>query len=217
MSETYGLPQSLIPSMTQTLRAMKRLELGVYNCVASAVHDAQFVEQVAACRARWPLLANVRCGAWYVERPSGVCAFKSTDGHSGNWSFSTVRLNLHTAAEARRAGGCVIADATRRGKVFPDAMSKTIPIWAAVLNRAARALGLVEGGEEEDGDGTRPEHDLRLPPWIPASEREQILPKIDAWVTDLRGVCCEETLRQCLPRKPLRCYWIAQQASEAAS
>lgn len=32
-------------------------------------------------------------------------------------------------------------DSTRKGKRFPDSMSKTIPIWACVLNRAiARRL-----------------------------------------------------------------------------
>lgn len=30
----------------------------------------------------------------------------------------------------------MIVDSTRRGKRFPDSMSKTIPIWTCVLNRA---------------------------------------------------------------------------------
>lgn len=33
-------------------------------------------------------------------------------------------------------GGCMIVDSTRKGKRFPDSMSKTIPIWTCVLNRA---------------------------------------------------------------------------------
>lgn len=33
-------------------------------------------------------------------------------------------------------GGCIIVDSTRRGKRFPDSMSKTIPIWTCVLNRS---------------------------------------------------------------------------------
>lgn len=33
-------------------------------------------------------------------------------------------------------GGCMVVDSTRRGKRFPDSMSKTIPIWTCVLNRA---------------------------------------------------------------------------------
>ena len=35
-------------------------------------------------------------------------------------------------------GGCFIVDSTRKGKRFPDSMSKTIPIWTCVLNRAIR-------------------------------------------------------------------------------
>lgn len=31
-------------------------------------------------------------------------------------------------------GGCIIVDSTRKGKRFPDSMSKTIPIWTCVLN-----------------------------------------------------------------------------------
>lgn len=30
----------------------------------------------------------------------------------------------------------IIVDSTRRGKRFPDALSKTIPIWCSVINRA---------------------------------------------------------------------------------
>lgn len=37
-------------------------------------------------------------------------------------------------------GGCIIVDATRKGKRFPDSMSKTIPIWTCVLNRAIQAF-----------------------------------------------------------------------------
>lgn len=37
---------------------------------------------------------------------------------------------------AGQKGGCIIVDSTRKGKRFPDSMSKTIPIWTCVLNRA---------------------------------------------------------------------------------
>ena len=49
--------------------------------------------------------------------PVATCYFKSTDGHNNNWSFSTVRLNLHVAEAAAAAGGALLVDATRRGKV----------------------------------------------------------------------------------------------------
>ncbi len=198
---------------------------------------------------------------WYVSPPLGAtCYFKSTDGHNNNWSFSTVRLNLSTAEAAAAAGGCVIVDATRRGKVgslrgfvawagnaiermkarqllaklfqaascgllvrspprraccltcpswalppalqrFPDAMSKTIPMWCAVLNRAvhrlrqqaaapaaaphaaaAVAAGAVPGAAPWDCK-------LHLPPWVSDVERNSIQQRLDGWVDDLFGVC----------------------------
>jgi hypothetical protein len=108
-----------VPSFTQVLRAVKRQEHGLFNCIASVVHDATFVASVARACPGLPLLANLRCGLWYCRRPDATCYFKSTDGHAGQWAFSTTRLNLHVASRAARAGGVVIVDATRRGKTFP--------------------------------------------------------------------------------------------------
>jgi tRNA A64-2'-O-ribosylphosphate transferase len=153
-------------SMTAVLRALKREECSLYNCVASIVDDALFVQQArqgacstaatAAARVQYgrvrpyrfhpsihtapaapvpdprapppvqvaarfpslPLFPNLRCGVWYVRPPiADSCYFKSTDGHNGNWSFSTIRLNLNLAQAAAQAGGCLIVDATKRGKV----------------------------------------------------------------------------------------------------
>ncbi|EEB87716.1 hypothetical protein MPER_14838, partial [Moniliophthora perniciosa FA553] len=33
-------------------------------------------------------------------------------------------------------GGLVLVDSTRAGKRIPDALSKTVPIWCAVINAA---------------------------------------------------------------------------------
>lgn len=108
------------PSITQVLRAVKRKEHGIFNCIASIIYDNKFIVQVSDNFASFPLLANLRAGAWYAgPRPSATCYFKSTDGHSGEWSFSTVRINLHVARLAARHGGVCIVDATRRGKTFP--------------------------------------------------------------------------------------------------
>lgn len=30
---------------------------------------------------------------------------------------------------------CAVVDSTKRGKRYPDALAKTIPIWCAVMNR----------------------------------------------------------------------------------
>ncbi|OTA01554.1 hypothetical protein A9Z42_0018730 [Trichoderma parareesei] len=44
-----------------------------------------------------PLVANERCGSWYIPpgKKDGSAYFKSTDGHERAWKFSTRRLNLH--------------------------------------------------------------------------------------------------------------------------
>lgn len=75
--------------------------------------------QVANLRPKLPVIANLRCGAWYVPRPDATCYYKSTDGHSGVWAFSLTRLNWHVALLAAEKGGAYIVDATRRGKTFP--------------------------------------------------------------------------------------------------
>lgn len=124
------------PSANKVLRHLKRQEQGLYNCVASVVADAAFVQEMAALHPELPVVANLRCGAWYVPRPDATCYFKSMDGHMGQWAFSLARLNWHLALLAASRDGCFIVDATRRGKTFPDALTKTIPIWAAALNSA---------------------------------------------------------------------------------
>jgi hypothetical protein len=95
------------------------------------------------------MIANERCGRWYISsgRYHSSAYFKSTDGHYGNWSFSTRRLNLDLLKTIVKHGGylvlmteinlrAILVDSTRRGKRMPDALSKTVPIWCAVLNRA---------------------------------------------------------------------------------
>ena len=126
-------------SITQVLRAVKRQEHGLFNCVASSVADAAWVREVADEFPGFPLVANLRCGGWYVPRPAAgeTCYFKSTDGHSGEWSFSPVRLNLHIAAMAAREGGVCIVDATRRGKSFPVRENRHRQLGVPVGNQAS--------------------------------------------------------------------------------
>jgi len=88
--------------------------------------------------------------------------FKSTDGHYNGWSFNLRRPNLHILPLIIRHDGYVhwsiielnpmvsqrttltsfsrliIVDSTRSGKRIPDALSKTVPIWCAVVNEATR-------------------------------------------------------------------------------
>ncbi|CAN0417300.1 unnamed protein product, partial [Ectocarpus sp. 13 AM-2016] len=67
-----------------------------------------------------------RNGLWYGKEWDGTCYFKSTDGHSRRWAFSYTRLNIHLAAAAAAAGGCIVVDSTRAGKRFPDSFTATV-------------------------------------------------------------------------------------------
>lgn len=94
-------------SVRDTLGELKRSNLTIKNRLQSIYADAQFVQLVARAYGL-PLVANERCGSWYI--PAAHCArdeeegiyikegsvyFKSTDGHFGQWAFSLRRLNLH--------------------------------------------------------------------------------------------------------------------------
>ena len=82
-------------NFSQTLISLKRSRLSIRNRLSSIIADSQFVQRVAKCNTL-PLVANERCGSWYIppEMKVGSVYFKSTDGHSGQWCFSTRRLNL---------------------------------------------------------------------------------------------------------------------------
>uniref|UniRef100_A0A7S3XDB8 Initiator tRNA phosphoribosyl transferase n=1 Tax=Picocystis salinarum TaxID=88271 RepID=A0A7S3XDB8_9CHLO len=192
-------------------RAIKKQELSLYNCLKSIDEDLRFVEEVRQWYKGIPVLANLRCGLWYAPKPEGTCYFKSTDGHNNNWSFSLSRLNLNVAKVAAQKGGCIIVDATRKGKKFPDAMNKTIPIWTTVLNRAIR---LRRESHELPGNAhpqSRWDTALHLPLWVSDVERSAIEGRMDCWVQNLIQVAKEELLDLSdALQKPLRPLWISQ-------
>ncbi|KAJ5573908.1 uncharacterized protein N7459_008335 [Penicillium hispanicum] len=183
-------------SISQTLSSLRRSALSVSNRLQSIETDAAFVREVSE-HYDLPLVANERCGSWYIppDEKAGSAYFKSTDGHTGQWDFSFRRLNLQLLPLAREHGGCVIVDSTRRGKLMPDALSKTIPIWSAVLNRA---LFPTETSY----------HPVQLPPkYLGASEESQIENRIDVFVSSLKALKLDlDHLRQQLG-KPIRVAW----------
>lgn len=61
----------------------------------------------------------------------------------GQWAFSLRRLNLQVLDFVAERGGVVLVDSTRRGKSMPDALSKTVPVWCAVVNRVVFGEGRV--------------------------------------------------------------------------
>jgi tRNA A64-2'-O-ribosylphosphate transferase len=83
-------------NFSKILGELKRTNLSITNRLRSITEDAEFVQRVSALYGL-PLVANERCGSWYVEPASKAASayFKSTDGHTGQWKFSTRRLNIH--------------------------------------------------------------------------------------------------------------------------
>ncbi|KAG6209905.1 hypothetical protein E4U35_006337 [Claviceps purpurea] len=196
------------PSLSSLLSSLKRSTLSIHNRLTSIHSDAQFVLRAAsspslrgrASKPR-PLVANQRCGSWYVppgKTPQRACAyFKSTDGHERAWKCSTRRLNMHLVDMIEEHDGIIIVDSTRRGKRMPDALSTTIPIWCTVLNNLLL-----------------PSHPLSsqlfLPPHLMASTHAQIMALIPGFVQALRDLKLEA-----LPvlTKPLRPFWVTQESS----
>ncbi|KAF3770802.1 initiator tRNA phosphoribosyl transferase [Cryphonectria parasitica EP155] len=192
-------------NINRILGDLKRSNLSITNRLRSVQQDADFVDEVAAAfgGGRRPLIANERCGSWYI-RPGakgGSAYFKSTDGHTGQWRFSTRRLNLHLLPIIERCDGIIIVDSTRRGKRMPDALSKTIPIWCCVLNRALFP--------------DQPEfHNLYVPPnAVSDSEKSQALARIPEGLAafkelnlDLDSLCAQIS-------KPLRPTWVTQETA----
>lgn len=82
-------------SLSNTLSSLKRSALSITNRLQSITSDSKFVCDVADAYGL-PLVANERCGSWYIppKRKRESVYFKSTDGHTGEWGFSTRRVNL---------------------------------------------------------------------------------------------------------------------------
>ncbi|EPY53246.1 initiator methionine tRNA 2'-O-ribosyl phosphate transferase [Schizosaccharomyces cryophilus OY26] len=121
------------------------------------------------------------------------------DGHTGQWSFSTRRLNLHLLDVLHTYGGIVLVDSTRRGKRMPDALSKTVPIWIATLNKCVF-------------ERLRP-HDLKnrqlvfFPPYLPETERSAMSQKLDGFVDLLMNSGINLEFISSKLQKPMRPLW----------
>ncbi|KAF6767132.1 Initiator tRNA phosphoribosyl transferase [Kalmanozyma brasiliensis GHG001] len=160
---------------------IKRESRHIYNKLHSIAQDAAFIRKVHSFFPSLLLTANLRCGAWYTDPriTSAVSYFKSTDGHTHQWGFSLKRSNLYLVPSIVDAGGAIVVDSTRRGKSMPDALSKTIPIWCTVLNRASNR----KYGSPAHGLGG---YALVTPSWmIPPTEHDQIEARIDGFVDTL--------------------------------
>lgn len=97
---------SAATAIPTTLTQLKRANLSITNRLHSIASDASFVQRTAAVLGL-PLIANERCGSWYIpstSKKAGSAYFKSTDGHHGQWSFSLRRLNLQVLDVVAKEG-----------------------------------------------------------------------------------------------------------------
>ncbi|CAD6439917.1 8e9907bd-18a3-46cf-b78b-239872a1a82e [Sclerotinia trifoliorum] len=188
-------------NFSKTLGEIKRATLSIHNRLRSILEDAEFAESVANAYDR-PLVANERCGSWYIDpnKKGGSAYFKSTDGHTGVWKFSSRRLNLHLLEIIGDNDGCIIVDSTRRGKRMPDALSKTIPIWCCVLNRVFFPSNPTA-------------HKLYAPPQVVSdSEHAQMTNLLPQFVQAFQALNLPiETFRGKL-RKPIRPIWVTPES-----
>ncbi|KAI9511458.1 initiator tRNA phosphoribosyl transferase [Russula earlei] len=187
-------------SELSALAHIRRESLDIYNRLHSIEADIAFVNEVRVAYPTYPLIPNLRCGAWYTDpaiaHPSVHAYFKSTDGHHGNWAFNLRRPNIHLLPIILAHGGLVLVDSTRAGKRIPDALSKTVPIWCAVINRATYLRSL---------DPSEAAASLHTPPGaVSAHEHAQIAARLDSWAAALADSSYG------LPRltRPLRPLWI---------
>ncbi|ORY87602.1 tRNA A64-2'-O-ribosylphosphate transferase, partial [Protomyces lactucae-debilis] len=185
-----------------SVKAIRLEKKSLYDRLRSVVEDSCFVERVTK-HYKVPLVCNERCGRWYCPDPSSIAAsayFKSTDGHMHQWGFSMRRLNLHLLKLIVQHGSIMIVDSTRRGKRMPDALSKTIPIWAAVLNRCRFLVDKLDAFDVE----------LQTPEvMVSDSENDMIASQIDGWAHSLLETGVDLALLRQLD-KPLRPLWVTQ-------
>ncbi|GAA5866393.1 hypothetical protein JCM1840_001300 [Sporobolomyces johnsonii] len=213
-------PTLVFPQAVDSLQADRgviRSQLrDTYNRLHSIAADADFVEDdVARAYPDFPVIANQRAGAWYVK-PSDDHAhayFKivsSTDGHTNEHHFNLRRANLALLPLIKERKGIVLVDSTRRGKRFPDALSKTLPLWCATLNRARTNL-LPPASDNSSVSVEEWERQGQLftsPQAVGPSEHAQIAAKIETWAKDLATSSYDLTALKALDR-PLRPFFVS--------
>ena len=193
----------------QALRELGRAARTGWHCAASAAVDFEWVATTLSLHAPGaPVFANLRAGAWHVRPPVHECRFKSTDGHAAEPKFCTARLNLHvvTAAASPPAPGAAIVDATRRGKAFPDALSRTVPAWCAVINRVVAAA---RGVSERDAHAAG-WHTLHTPPWVPPSEADALARRVVDWANSLSRSGVDVSGVAAVLSAPLVPLWVSR-------
>ncbi|GAA5992732.1 hypothetical protein JCM5350_004294 [Sporobolomyces pararoseus] len=211
----------VFPQAVDSLQADRGVIRGqlrdTYNRLHSIAADSDFIQD-EVCRAYpdFPAIPNQRAGAWYVKptEKTPFAYFKSTDGHTNEHNFNMRRVNLALLPIIKERKGIILVDSTRRGKRFPDALSKTIPLWCATLNAARQKLLPPDPSNSSvSEDDWRREGTLYTSPQaVGPSEHAQIAKQIEKWATDLASSAYDLTTLKSLDR-PLRPYFVSPSSS----
>lgn len=199
MSDSVEMSE-LLPNQYSLHTLQRRLHSTQFSCLnhlLSIQLDADslvvLIDYVSNHVYQLPVICNLRNGAWYYRSPSGYSYFKSTDGHDGTWNFNLTRINLNIALMIAKNNGGIIIDSTRRGKVFPDSLRTTVPVWIAVLNNIVLHDNKVE-----------------LPVFMHESMQQDIHSKLDAIIDSIPAKIKEiiiNTLRDTFTR-PMQPIWV---------
>jgi tRNA A64-2'-O-ribosylphosphate transferase len=95
---TRQTPQVCPRKPTQVTKQLKRQRASLYNCVCSIVDDAVFVEELSELWPGVPLIANLRCGAWYVPPHFPSSASTTAAVTAAAWPTSSASETLPVAA-----------------------------------------------------------------------------------------------------------------------
>jgi len=164
----------------------------ISNRLKSIYYDSNTVDNLCKMITNVELVANLRCGIWYCkDQCVNTCYFKSTDGHNNQWDFNLRRLNINLLELAYKNNSVIVVDSTtNHRKVYPDALSKTLPIWVYIMNMYIDKLL---------DNKTKEIHNIRLPRFISENERTGLLEclqkKSENWILELMKYVDETTTK----------------------
>lgn len=194
-------------SYNTIIKDLRRDAYSIKARLQSIIYDNRFVSTFD----NYALVANERCGVWYLQphQMHGSVYFKSTDGHTGQWKFSLRRLNFQLLPILARKGTVILVDSTRKGKLMPDALLKTVPIWCGVLNYI-----MFNGDQDEVAETFKclKKDNWLVTPREMVSENEhhamvQKIPEFAREVTKLNLISREEIIKRLGAKMPIVPQW----------
>jgi tRNA A64-2'-O-ribosylphosphate transferase len=198
------------------VRATRQRAFRALHRLLSIASDAGALQELVTSLRQsypFPLLPNQRAGGWYTPPAANVGAyFKSTDGHVNIHNFSEQRLNLPLFELASRSGGVFLVDTTKssKKKSMPDSLSRTIPIWCAVVNSYHQKLSSPTAPSAPPvlftpSSSVSPSEHLAMLARIRDEHVPSLVSKGDA--------CISSSFLLSAFAKPLRCYWVTRAES----